>query len=161
MNTEYLRKLKFKHKTFFENSENQLILVILFIFGLGISLWAVTRYLQVQLMSSLIMPTTLLIIFMAKPMIDYFDSLEEIKLQKIRHQIEVVYEKIKQTQSLSLQQIHQKIVKQKHLLQKNLERTKFTKMSPDIRPNFNYSTSSHSELDQRYADHDKTNGKTY
>ena len=149
VNTEYLRKLKFKHKTFFENSENQLILVILFIFWIGnFSMGGNT------------IPTSSIdelsdnanhfvdYFFMAKPMIDYFDSLEEIKLQKIRHQIEVVYEKIKQTQSQSLQQIHQKIVKQKHLLQKNLERTKFTKMSPDIRPNFNYSTSSHSELDQ-------------
>ena len=146
VNAEYLSNLKSNHRTFFENTEYQMVLIILFIFGMGIALWAVTRYLQVQLMSSLIMPTTLLIIFMAKPMIDYFDSLEEIKLQKIRHEIEIVYEKIKQTQLQGLQQIHQKIVKQKHLLQKNLELTKFSRMFPDIKPNFNYQKSSHSEL---------------
>ncbi|MEE2925273.1 MAG: adenylate/guanylate cyclase domain-containing protein [bacterium] len=148
VNTEYLKKIKSTYRTFFERTEHQLILAILFIVGLGISLWAVTRYLQIQLMSSLIMPTTLIIIFMANPMIEYFDSLEEIKLQRIRGEIETVYKNIKQTQSLSMHQIHQRIVKQKKLLLNSLNSTHFKDLLPAIKPNANYRQVSLHELTQ-------------
>ena len=110
---EYLKQVQIKCQTFLENSDSPLakVIILISILSLLLALLMVTRYLRLQLLSSLIMPTTLVVIFMAEPTAEYFKSLEGIHLQKIQKEIESVYQNIKQTEEVAKRSIHNRVLK--------------------------------------------------
>lgn len=119
---EYLKQVQLKCQTFIENSDSPLVKVIILIslLSLLLALFLVTRYLRLQLLSSLIMPTTLVIIFMAEPTKEYFKSLEDIHLQKIQKEIESVYLNIKQSEEVAKRNIHNRVLQQIPKIQEEL-----------------------------------------
>ena len=131
-NANFLRNIQPKYRAFLQNTENNSLLIIVSLVALGLALWAVTRYLQLQLMSSLIMPTTLIVVFMAKPMIEYFNSLEEIRLQRIQHEIRTVFNNINQARLIAMQKIHRKLILEKGQLKQAIDSTKFSDRPPYI-----------------------------
>ncbi len=138
-NANFLQSIQPKYRTFLQNTDNNSLLIIISLVALGLALWAVTRYLQLQLMSSLIMPTTLIVVFMAKPMIEYFNSLEEIRLQRIQHEIKTVFNNINQARLIAMQRIHRKLILEKSQLKQAINSTNFSDQSPYILspPNIN------------------------
>ncbi len=130
--TNFLKNIQNQYLPFLQKKENHSILILILLAILGTSLWAVTRYLQIQLMSSLIMPTTLIVILMTKPMIEYFNSLEEIRLQKIEQEVRTVFTNIKQARKIAMKNIHRKLTQEKYLLKQALDATNFVNHPPYI-----------------------------
>lgn len=128
--SQYLSKTRLNYLTVLENPTYRTGISLICCFALVYLLWQLKRNLRIELLSNLVLPTGLVASFMLGPTMEYFESLEDIQLQKIQKEIEAVFTNIKKAEVTAKQRIHKRLIEQLPYLKNKLDQTTFLKNRP-------------------------------